>query len=221
MNNRAKFYNDYWRLEGGAPPENGFAMEQRKAKLEKALVTLPPKAAVLDAGCGHGTFSSHIHSLGYSVTGFDISEVAIEKARQQISSVRFEVASLDMRLPFGDNEFQAVWFTEVLEHLFDVHFALVELNRVLTLQGKLILTTPYHGLIKNVMISLFGFERHYNPYLSHIRFFTRKSLDLCLRNAGFEVIKWDGVGRKWPLWMAHFVVARKVTAPGPAPAIIG
>ena len=53
----------------------------------------------------------------------------------------------------------AVWFGETIAHLFDAHSILTEFNRVLRTEGTLILTTPYHGLVKNLSMVLFEFER--------------------------------------------------------------
>jgi 2-polyprenyl-6-hydroxyphenyl methylase/3-demethylubiquinone-9 3-methyltransferase len=79
-----------------------------------------------------------------------------------------------------------------LEHLFDVGAALTEINRVLRPGGKFVLTTPYHGLVKNLIVRVLAFERHYDPCGSHIRFFTRRSLKLCLEKAGFTVERLGG-----------------------------
>lgn len=215
------FYERYWKQEGGSPAEGAFVLEERKALLRQSLAGIPAGAPVLDAGCGCGEFLLFLSGLGYEVAGVDFSPSAISKARVAVPGARLETASLERGLPFASGAFAAVWCTEVLEHLFDVHAALSELNRVLAPEGLLILTVPYHGRVKNVLIALGGFERHYNPYLSHLRFFTRKSLGVCLANCGFTPLSWGGVGRFWPLWMSHFVVARKTAAPSSAPEIIG
>ena len=219
--NLSEFYKRYWQPAGDAIPEQGFALEERKALLKAALANLHRGAPVLDAGCGSGEFTAFLSDLGCTVTGVDISATAVVQAQQRCPAARFEVASLEAGLPFADEEFAAVWCSEVLEHLFDVHAALAELNRVLQTDGKLVLTTPYHGLFKNIAIALLGFEKHYNPYLSHIRFFTRRSLGMCLDRAGFAVEWWGGIGRHWPLWKAHFVIAQKVAPSSPPPTIEG
>jgi 2-polyprenyl-6-hydroxyphenyl methylase/3-demethylubiquinone-9 3-methyltransferase len=103
----------------------------------------------------------------------------------------------------------------------DVHGCLAEINRVLKMGGLLILTVPYHGLIKNLGIALLYFERHYNPYISHVRFYTKKSLKACLLRGGFKVVRWEGLGRYWPIWMSVFVIAEKTSLPEPRPEIIG
>ena len=108
-----------------------------------------------------------------------------------------------------DKVFDVVFSSEVLEHVFDVAGTLTEYHRLLDDGGKLVLTTPYHGVAKNVAIALKGYERHYHPYHGHIRFFTRRSLNDCLVDAGFEVKHWRGLGRIWPLWKTMFVIAEK------------
>ena len=215
------FYERYWTRPGGSPAEGGFALEERKARLRQSLGGIPVGAPVLDAGCGSGEFLLFLSRLGYEVTGIDLSPEAISKSRATAPGVRLEVASLERGLPFASGVFAAVWCTEVLEHLFDIHAALVELNRVLIPGGLLVLTVPFHGRVKNLLIALGGFERHYNPYLSHIRFFTRKTLGICIVHGGFTALSWGGVGRYWPLWMSHFLVARKTAVPSSAPEIIG
>jgi len=168
---------------------------------------------VLDSGCGNGVFTAFLSQLGFDAVGIDISGTAIGFARQRYQGMRFEVASLEDGLPCKPDAFDAVWCTEVLEHLFDVQAALTEINRVLRPNGTLVLTTPYHGLLKNLAIALLSFDRHFDPCGPPIRFFTRCALDLCLGKAGFVVEQWAGVGRFWPLWMSHFVVARKAGMP--------
>lgn len=217
----SEFYEAYWRRPGGSPADFGFLANERQDALRNALASIPNDTHILDAGCGNGAFSKFMTELGYHVSGIDIAEAAISRAIDTLPNDSYLVASIEQGLPFRDNEFSAIWFTEVLEHVFNTHAALAELNRILQRNGLLVLTTPYHGLTKNVLIALFGFEQHYNPYISHIRFFTRQSLTACLERAGFQVTHWAGMGRRWPIWMTQFVVAMKIGEPGEAPEIVG
>jgi SAM-dependent methyltransferase len=223
-----EFYEAYWSANGRALSDDDSTSIERKRLLVRALsgLAVTPgsdgvNGKVLDAGCGAGEFSSVILGLGFAVVGVDIAAAAVERARRQCGGGTFHIASLEERLPFPAGEFVAIWSTEVLEHIFDVHACLSEFNRVLCNGGLLVLTTPYHGLCKNLAITVAGFERHFNPRLSHIRFFTRQSLTECLTHAGFVPELWRGVGRMWPLYKSSFVIARKVSTPRPAPAIIG
>jgi SAM-dependent methyltransferase len=220
-----EFYEAYWRKDS-APPQGDPTTSERKACLEAALrkfsrTVQPHGVHVLDAGCGDGTFMAFLQGLGFRVSGIELSAAAAAKARGRCPDAHIQVGSLEDRLPFGDRAFDAIWCTEVLEHLFDVHAALTEFNRVLNEGGNLLLTTPYHCLIKNLAIVLWGFDRHFNPEISHIRFFTQTTLERCLRRAGFVPTARQGVGRKWPVWKSFFVVARKEGPAGPPPDIVG
>lgn len=143
------------------------------------------------------------------------------KQKKDVSGCRFLQASLEFGLPFKNNTFSLIYCSEVLEHIFDTHFVLSEFNRILKLNGLFILTVPYHGLIKNIIISFRNYKEHYNPYISHIRFFTLKSLKVCLERSGFKMISYSGLGRCWPIWKSFFVVASKVSLPTGPPKIIG
>lgn len=219
--NFAQFYERYWQRPDEIHSEHGLELAARKALLRRALRPLSPGSAVLDAGCGVGTFSRFLADQGLAVTGVDIAANAVAHARKRYPELEFHAAALEAGLPFKDARFAAVWCSEVLEHLFDVHAALTELNRVLRPGGLLVLTTPYHGLAKNLIITLKGFDRHFNPYLSHIRFFSRRTLLACLDHAGFALVEWGGIGRAWPVWKSQTVICRKAGPPGPAPEIVG
>lgn len=90
-------------------------------------------------------------------------------------------------LPMEDNSIDIIWCSEVLEHLFSPLYVLEEMHRVLRAGGTILITVPYHGMLKNVAIALLAFERHYDPTYPHIRFFTKKSLSSLVTQAGMKI----------------------------------
>lgn len=46
---------------------------------------------VVDAGCGTGIHSAILQSFNYEVSGFDFSEIAIQKAKKRFESIDFRV----------------------------------------------------------------------------------------------------------------------------------
>ena len=74
-----------------------------------------PGAKVLDVGCASGGFYNIMRSFEPHIeyTGIDISETAIELARQIYPDVRFQVTD-GINIPFEDNTFDLVHCTSVL-----------------------------------------------------------------------------------------------------------
>ncbi len=217
---RNEFYERYWKDKSARENRDDSGRKIRK-NIDKYLIRRPESGLVLDAGCGNGELVSILAGKGFKTIGVDISLTATLKGKEQLAKGMLGVASIEEGLPFIKERFSTVVCIEVLEHLFDIHEALSELNRIIVPNGHLLLTVPYHGILKNAAIALLGFERHYNPYLSHVRFFTRKSLESCLGNAGFQRTLLKGIGRFWPLWNSILVIAQKMKSPGHSPEIIG
>ena len=74
------------------------------------------------------------------------------------------------------------------------------------------MTTPYHGYLKNLAISVIGgWDRHADPLWDggHIKFFSRRTITRLLNEAGFRVVSFNGVGRLHYLWKSMVVVAVK------------
>jgi SAM-dependent methyltransferase len=73
-----------------------------------AALALPPDAQVLDLACGRGRHASYLASLGYIVTGLDISPSNIAFARR-METERLSFFQHDMRRLFRTNYFDAVF----------------------------------------------------------------------------------------------------------------
>jgi SAM-dependent methyltransferase len=72
-----------------------------EARLVDAM--LPPRARVLDAGCGPGRVGAVLHERGHTVVGVDVDPVLIEAARADHPGPRWLVADL-AELDLGDEE---------------------------------------------------------------------------------------------------------------------
>jgi len=61
-----------------------------------------------------------------------------------------------------------------------------------------ILTTPYHGYLKNLAISIMGkWDDHFSSLWDggHVKFFSEKTLSVLLHETGFKKISFIRVGR--------------------------
>ena len=143
---------------------------------------------------------------------------AIEFARKRFPDAGFRQCTPEQLVDEMSGAFRVVWSSEVIEHVFDVYAFLVACNKLLVPGGKLILTTPYHGVLKGMLIAAFAHETHYNAFGGHIRFFNKRGLARCLMHCGFTPKQWSGFGRPWPLYKSFFLVAEKTHEPLPPPA---
>jgi len=164
---------------------------------------------ILDIGCSRGDASFKLKKRGVSVIGIDNDREILKLARKKFPEIKFVYHNLANKLPFQSNYFDVIWAGDIIEHVVDTRFFLKEINRVLKKKGILILSTPYHGLIKNFVIALYNFDKHYHPEGDHLHFYTKQTLRGQLVRNGFIIKKLYLLGRIRPLAKSMFVVAKK------------
>ncbi len=180
-----------------------------------AVSELPTGARLLDAGCGNGYLVSLLARRGFKTCGIDPSSSGIAVARESYPEIPFVCADFSQPPP-GLAEFDGITCVEVLEHVHAPRQILRSLIDLLKPGGLLVLSTPYHGYLKNVAVALSGrFDKHFNPLWDdgHIKFFSYRTLCEALQNAGFERIRITGVGRVPYLWKSMVATARKPARP--------
>ncbi|MGE5540495.1 MAG: methyltransferase domain-containing protein [Gemmatimonas sp.] len=110
-----------------------------------AAELLPGGEAALDIGCGEGKFTRSLAALFRQVSGIDVKERAIAKAKAAAAeagvTVDFRVASAEA-LPFPDASFDTVAFSNSLHHIGDPVRAIGEALRVLKPDGVLYVMEP-------------------------------------------------------------------------------
>jgi SAM-dependent methyltransferase len=179
-----QFYEDFW-ADMPADPEP-WAWARRRALL---LGELRPGDRVLDLGCGAGRFVAALREAGADVVGVEIAEAALERARAVAPGADLRRLEDDGTIPLEHASVDLVWCSEVLEHAADVAALLHETRRVLRPDGRLLVTVPYHGRVKDVLLALGRFETHFDPLGQHLRFFTRRALAATLDATGFEPVR--------------------------------
>ncbi|RJR43903.1 MAG: class I SAM-dependent methyltransferase [Deltaproteobacteria bacterium] len=84
-----------------------------------AKLSLPPKGEALDFGCGSGVLTEVIRKAlpGYQVYGTDLSQAALDKARERYPGCTFFHAD-DAR--YNKKKFDFLFTHHVLEHVYDL-----------------------------------------------------------------------------------------------------
>ena len=173
-----------------------------------------PSARILDLGCGNGYVASLLARLGYRVIGVDVSEDGIALARRAYPEVEFYVCSVyeDRLAEIVKGEVDCVLALEVIEHLFWPARLFEQSYLLLREGGWLIISTPYHGYLKNLVISLLGgWDRHFEVEREggHIKFFSKRTLGRMAEAVGFRNLRFQGAGRLPWLWKSMILVAQK------------
>ena len=171
------------------------------------------KLRVLDIGCGNGSLSHVIAQNGYEVVGVEESS-GFRFACLSYPDCQFIQASI-YDLPYSqlENSFVVVISSEVIEHLFYPRELVRAAKKCLKPNGRLILTTPYHGYLKNIVLAVSGkFDRHFTVLWDggHIKFFSVATLTDLLASEGLTNINFKFAGRFLYFWKSMLCSSSKV-----------
>jgi len=178
--------------------------------LDRELMEVPRGSSVLDLGCGNGAATAHFAQSGLRMSGVDSSESGIALASKAYPECDFHCCDGQSELPFSKSSFAAIVCIEVIEHVFAPEMLIANCSHLLAPGGKLILTTPYHGWLKNVVIACSNkYDSHHTALWTggHIKFWSVQTIRQLLENNGMSVIRIYGVGRLPWLWKSMVVVA--------------
>ncbi len=147
--NLKQHYDTNWqRLEG-------YQMSEKIARVGYALLSHYPGRRCLDVGCGDGTNLEKLKQIGLDAWGCDISSVAVGKTRRK--GFHAQVVDLNNdKLPYKSGQFDIVWLTDVIEHVFWPESVIRELSRITVPGGLLFISTPNVSWWGNRFQLLFG-----------------------------------------------------------------
>lgn len=210
-----------------AVPDYGWsdpAAENSHRYLERTLLAalhdcasqrgMPLKSLRLfDAGCGNGALLRRLQPLVRECAGCDASESGTRIARAAGPTIRIEQLSVydDLRERFG-GDWDIVVATEVIEHLYAPRQFISRALSLLAPTGHLVLSTPYHGYLKNLALALCnGFDRHWNALWDggHIKFWSYRTLTALLAEQGLNRFSFRGAGRLPLLWKSMIITASR------------
>jgi SAM-dependent methyltransferase len=141
------------------------------------------KGRLLDVGAGFGFFLSEMKSRGWEVAGVEISQKAIEYARD-VLGLTFHRGPLE-KVGFPEHHFDVVTGFYVIEHLSHPMTFLMECYRILKNGGLLLLRYPHTTPIKN-LLRFFRIENRLYDLPAHLCDFSPEMIEKCLNRVGFE-----------------------------------
>ncbi len=163
----------------------------RLAKTVAKYYTPSNAAEILDFGSHTGVLALVLQHHGYKVTSTDL-DVVIDSYIENYDHNSLQYDRLEAtweKLPYVDDTFDCVIYSEVLEHLYESPIKMLqEIYRILKPKGLLILSTPNVMKLENKVKFLLNIniyqdiERYcHNPRHSlHFREYTEKDLKILL-----------------------------------------
>lgn len=168
---------------------------------ERLFEQIPEGAhAVLEVGCGAGVLGERLKRSGKatSVTGIELNPQAAALAKLRLDEVL--VGNVEtMSLAAMRGRFDTLVVADVLEHLVDPWAALFRLRDCLKEGGTVVASIPniaHYKIIKKLLWRDWRYEPGGILDHTHLRFFTRGSIEDLLGFAGFEILRIEREGRE-------------------------
>lgn len=141
----AEFHDRTFAQHSRASVQRFYTITGASRRLYRDLITRACEGrAVLEYGCGPGSYAFDLAERGARVIGVDISPVAIElaqkNARERGLDINFSVMNAES-LDLPDGSFDIVCGTGILHHL-DLARGLAEVRRVLKVGGRAVFLEP-------------------------------------------------------------------------------
>lgn len=182
-------------------------------ELQRIIARLPiHDKRVLDLGCGNGATTNYLTSFGFAATGIEPSESGVAIARASYPHIQFHKGDGYEELDKKFGQFPLVVCLEVIEHIYAPRQFAKNLYDSIQPGGFAIMSTPYHGYLKNLALAVTGkWDSHLTALWDggHIKFWSMKTLTILLKEVGFRRVTFSRVGRIAPLAKSMVAVAQK------------
>lgn len=167
------------------------------ARNEMVSYIPPGVSRILEVGCGDGSFGSAVkEKYQCEYWGIEPHERSARLAEKELDKTFNSVFSPGL-LP--DHYFDCIVFNDVLEHLMHPDKVLSEVKSKLQGRGFIVASIPNFLNYQNV-VSLFKTEDfQYGDYgildRTHLRFFTKKSIERLFLEGGFTIKTIEGINQ--------------------------
>jgi 2-polyprenyl-3-methyl-5-hydroxy-6-metoxy-1,4-benzoquinol methylase len=157
---------------------------------------LPEKIdTLLDVGCGEGNFGllvkkkyhCHVSGIEPVYEAFQSAQQKLDRAYNIFFDEKFETTS----------RFNVITFNDVIEHISDPWMALRKCKTLLTKDGYVVASIPnilyFHDFINMLISRDWKYEEAGIFDKTHLRFFTKKSINRLFEECGFKIVKMQGI----------------------------
>ncbi len=167
---------------------------QERVEFIECYLDLNLKKELLDIGSASGFFMEAAAERGWSCTGIELSQVALDFSRKRGNNVLSQPLE---NLDFQRNAFSVVTMFDVLEHLHNPDQTLQIIGKILQPGGLLYIYVPNWNSASRLLI---GQDSHFIWPTHHLTYFTPKTISLFLQKYGFEIVAMETNGLDFEDW---------------------
>lgn len=152
----------------------------------------PTGGKILDIGSADGTFTKIVLDRAKAdlVVGVDILPSSVAYAQKRFiknKKLQFKIADAE-HLPFPDNEFDAVFALEILEHVFDYRKVLAEIKRVSQKDAYMIFLVPTENLLFKIIWFFWENTKGRIWKGTHLNKFNHQKLNKIITSMDFTIL---------------------------------
>lgn len=158
--------------------------------------------SLLEIGCAYGFFLEEAKKR-FEVKGLEVAESAVAFCRTRgldVSPGILDNAQIDKM-----DKFDVVCFFDVIEHVTDPEEFLSSVARITSKGGIIMFTT---GDFKSLISRIMGKKWRLMTPPQHLFFYTRKSIEKLLENAGFQLVELTSPSRIVPMELFFYQLNR-------------
>lgn len=154
---------------------------------------------ILDIRCGQGVFLKLVKAqTGAETWGVEVQTEVAEKAKDHIDKILTGKVE-DVLGSIPNAYFDCITFNDVLEHLLEPAEVLKMIRPKLSENGIIIASIPNVRFFRNLYELLIKKDWEYKDAgildSTHFRFFTQKSMKRMFENAGYKLVKQEGINK--------------------------
>ncbi|MBS0403038.1 MAG: methyltransferase domain-containing protein [Proteobacteria bacterium] len=161
----------------------------------RLLRRVPSGASVLELGPGPGAMTQVLRARGHEVAVVENDPAALQALRPLgVQAVEGDLDGRAWLEALQGRRFDAILACDVLEHLRSPEQVLKELAGLLQPMGSLVISLPniaYAGVLAALRAGMFDYADKGLLDRTHMRFFTRRSIEQMLMDCGWVPLAWE------------------------------
>lgn len=174
---------DKYRLKAGCLTSHG--------RILSAIRQLSAQTRILDVGTSTGYLGNAIAHMGFqNVFGIEKDAAAANEAKPYYRELKILDVENDA-MPWTESSFDVILCADVLEHLAQPHYALRRLVPLLAPDGLMVVSLPniaHWSMRASLFFGRFKYTHSGLTDRTHLRFFTKHSMEQLIREAGLGII---------------------------------